>query len=88
MRNVLIIGCLLFALLFIVSCTSVPAEKQCSVDTDCVKATCCHASSAVNKQAGPDCAGQFCTAECVPGTLDCNQGDVKCVSGECKVVMK
>ncbi len=79
---------LLLLMLFAVSCSSVPLEKQCSADSDCIKASCCHASDAINKLYGPDCGGQFCTAECVPGTLDCGQGEVRCVKGGCKVLMK
>ncbi len=69
--------------LFLVSCTTVPLEKQCVVDSDCVKAECCHASGAVNKEYGPDCSNLFCTQECVPNTLDCGQGQIKCVKNEC-----
>jgi len=62
----------------------VPADKQCTVTEDCVKATCCHATGAVNN--GPDCAGVMCTTECVEGTLDCNQAEIQCVKGACTVV--
>jgi len=77
------LGILLF---FLVSC--VPAEKECSVDKDCVPATCCHASEAVNKENALKCGGMLCSAECEPGTIDCGQGEVKCVSGKCEVVLK
>ncbi|MBT4935556.1 hypothetical protein HOL21_02855 [Candidatus Woesearchaeota archaeon] len=77
---------ILIVCLFIVAC--VPAEKQCSTDTDCVKATCCHASSSVNKEFAPECQGQICTLECVEGTTDCGYGDIKCISGSCEVVLK
>ena len=81
--------CLVLISILLVSCASeIPAEKQCSVDEDCVRATCCHASDVVNKEFGPDCAGMICTADCVPGTLDCQQGEIKCLSGECSVVIK
>ena len=72
--------------LFLVACTTVPLEKQCTVDSDCVPSLCCHASDAVAKDSAPDCGGVFCTEECQPGTLDCGQGVVSCVSGECKAV--
>ncbi len=71
---------------FIFGC--VPAEKKCSSDDDCVPASCCHASEAVNKAYGPDCEGKLCTAVCEPGTIDCGQGEIRCVEGECKVVLK
>ena len=71
--------------LFLVSCT--PAEKACTADNDCVPNACCHATDAVNKENAPNCAGQLCTMECVPGTIDCNQAELRCISGECKAVM-
>jgi hypothetical protein len=73
--------------LFIVSCTAVPLEKQCAVDTDCVRATCCHAIDSVNKENAPDCSGVICTMDCVPETLDCGQGEIQCVKNECVVVL-
>lgn len=80
-----IISVLLISL-FLISCT--PAEKACTVDADCVPAACCHAVDAVNKENAPDCRGVLCTAVCEPGTLDCGQGEVKCVSGQCKAVLQ
>jgi hypothetical protein len=80
-RVMLIIG-----LLFVIACA--PSEKQCSVDTDCVQASCCHASDAVNKEFSPDCRTTLCSLECKPGTLDCGQGQVKCVNNECKAVIE
>lgn len=85
MKRILSLVLVLF-LAGVIGC--VPAEKKCSADEDCVAATCCHASEAVNKESGPDCRGQLCTAECVPETLDCGGGEIKCVEGECKVVLK
>ncbi|MEW5896958.1 MAG: hypothetical protein AB1668_04660 [Nanoarchaeota archaeon] len=84
MKKIICLGLVLFSL-FLLSC--VPAEKKCSVDSDCVQAACCHASDAVNKEYGPDCTGRICTAVCQPGTIDCGQGKIKCVKGECKAVM-
>ncbi|MBW2963602.1 hypothetical protein KY306_02400 [Candidatus Woesearchaeota archaeon] len=70
-------------------CKSAPFDdsKKCSVDSDCIAATCCHASEAVNKENAPDCSGVFCTQECVSGTIDCQQGEIKCVNGGCKVII-
>lgn len=65
----------------------VPAEKECSVDTDCVKAVCCHASDAVNVENAPDCSGILCTMDCMPETTDCGQGEIKCLKGVCEVVL-
>ncbi len=88
-------GMILFLLVgsfLLISCTtenvSIAPEKKCSLDSDCVKATCCHAKDAVNKENAPDCKGMICTTECVPETADCGQGEIKCVYGECKVVLK
>lgn len=84
MKKILVLVlCLL--LVFVVGC--VPAGKECAKDKDCVSATCCHASEAVNKEQAPDCAGILCTMECVPGTTDCGQGEIKCVKGRCEVVL-
>ena len=71
--------------LFLVSCTT--SEKSCTTDLDCVPNACCHASDTVNRENAPDCAGMLCSMECVPGTIDCGQGELKCISGECNLVM-
>ena len=84
MKKMFVLSFILLSV-FLVSCSS--SEKACSVDNDCVTATCCHASDSVNKDAGPNCAGQICTQECVPDTIDCGQGEIKCVSGSCEVVL-
>lgn len=70
---------------FITSCA--PAELQCSADSDCVPAQCCHAAGAVNKQNAPDCSRILCTLSCEPNSIDCGQGEVKCLSDKCGVVM-
>lgn len=79
-------------LLLLAACASppaaIPAEKQCSVDSDCLPAQCCHPKDAVNKNSAPNCQGLLCTQECVPNTIDCGQGEIKCMQGECKAVMK
>ncbi len=88
MKKLIIFSLLVVLTAFVASCTApVPVEKQCTVDADCERATCCHADDAVNTQFAPDCAKVLCTAECVPGTLDCQQGEIKCVVGECKAVI-
>jgi|APSaa5957512622_1039677.scaffolds.fasta_scaffold648400_1 hypothetical protein len=76
----------IFCTIFLLSCTTIPLEKQCSVDSDCVKATCCHAVDSVNKEHGPDCTGNICTLDCEPGTLDCG-GKVKCIENTCAAVI-
>ncbi|MFH0869403.1 MAG: hypothetical protein V1839_04205 [archaeon] len=60
--------------------------KACESDSDCVPAQCCHATSAVNKLYAPDCSDAVCSIECVPKTLDCGQGTVKCTNGGICVV--
>ena len=77
---------LVLVMFFLIGC--VPAEKSCTEDKDCVKADCCHASDAVNKENAPDCKGMLCTMECKPGTTDCGQGEIKCVEGSCEAVLK
>ncbi len=79
---------LIILLFFLVSCTNLPPEKQCTTASDCVPAQCCHATEAANANYAPDCTEMFCTAVCEPGTLDCGQGDIQCLSGECRVVLQ
>ncbi len=59
--------------------------KYCETDSDCVPATCCHASECMNKRYELDCSGVVCTQECVPGTIDCG-GYCKCENNNCIVV--
>lgn len=70
--------------IFLLSCT--PAEKQCSTDSDCVPNKCCGGTDGINKNYGPNCQGILCAQVCTPGTISCNQGEIKCVSGECTAV--
>lgn len=79
---------LIFSLLLITSCATVAKEKQCVVNEDCVPATCCHAKDAVNKNFKPtDCTTTMCSSNCVEGTIDCGQGLIQCIKGECKVIL-
>jgi len=73
--------------IFLSGCSSIPPEKRCSVDKDCVPAACCHATDVVNKDHAPGCKDQFCTLDCQPGTLDCGQGQMKCLQKQCTVVL-
>ncbi|HLD72741.1 MAG TPA: hypothetical protein VJA23_04085 [Candidatus Nanoarchaeia archaeon] len=75
----------LVSLFFLVSCIN--TQKSCNLDSDCVSTTCCHATDAINKEFGSNCAGQLCSQECVPETTDCGQGEIKCLENECKVVL-
>ena len=64
-----------------------PSEISCQADADCVPASCCHARGAVSKAFAPDCSETLCTQVCEPGTLDCNQGEIKCVEGRCAALI-
>lgn len=63
---------------FDVQVTDVP----CQSDADCVKDSCCHATSCVAIADAPDCSAAVCTLECRAGTMDCNGGCV-CQEGRC-----
>ena len=63
-----------------------PADNMtCEVDSDCVAAQCCHATSVVNKNFAPDCKEVACTLECRSGTLDCGYCEIKCVDKKCTI---
>lgn len=87
MKSILFLG-LIFVSLVVAGCTSVLPEKSCSIAADCVPATCCHATNAVNSDYEPDCSDVLCTAVCEPGTLDCGQGEIQCLQGVCTVVLR
>jgi hypothetical protein len=70
---------------FVTSCTQ--SINICQVDEDCVKATCCHPTNAVHKDNAPNCEGFLCTMSCEPETLDCGQGEIKCVENKCIAVI-
>ncbi len=53
---------------------------------ECVPAACCHSTSCVPADKAPDCSDLFCTQECVPGTLDCQQGSCQTVNEKCEAV--
>jgi hypothetical protein len=58
----------------------------CSVDADCVPASCCHPTSCVPAAQKPDCSGIMCTMQCAAGTLDCG-GRCACEAGSCKPIL-
>ncbi|MBU2523457.1 MAG: preprotein translocase subunit SecG [Nanoarchaeota archaeon] len=62
--------------------------KECKIDADCVKASCCHPTSCVAKESAPNCDNNLCSQECVPNTLDCGQGSCVCNQGTCGVSFK
>lgn len=81
----------IFAVIFVSILMPVqkPADQNgCTLDSDCVAAQCCHPTSAVNKKYAPDCNDVACTMECSPKTLDCGQGEIKCLEGICQAVIK
>ncbi len=81
---------LLTLLLITTACTpatTLSPETACTTDADCVPAQCCHPTSAVNKDFAPDCAGALCTLNCEPNTLDCGQGQIKCLENKCTAVI-
>ena len=60
----------------------------CKIDSDCVPAGVCHSSTCTIKANAPNTTGIFCTAVCEPGTLDCGQGECKCIKSKCAAVFK
>lgn len=64
-----------------------PKENSCEIDSDCVKASCCHATSCVNKKHAPECSAVYCTLDC-SGPLDCGRGVCGCVNNECNIITK
>jgi len=56
--------------------------EECSSNSDCVPADCCHATSCVPAGQAPDCSGVACTMDCRPGTMDC-YGGCECQSSKC-----
>ncbi len=89
MNTKLVIGVVLMFSIFLISCTpqDIPPEKLCESDDECVAASCCHSTDAVNKDHRPDCSNVFCTMECKPGTLDCGQGEIRCIDNKCTAVL-
>lgn len=92
----IIFAILLITTLLLASCGSngsgssgsnnVAQEYQCAIDSDCVAASCCHATESVNQDHAPDCSATLCTADCQEGTMDCGYAKAMCVSGACTVV--
>lgn len=84
------LGIIIFAISFsLVSCApAIDPKKSCSLDTDCFPSECCHANDSVSLENAPKCNGVLCTQECVPETIDCGQGEIRCLKGQCLVVMK
>ena len=54
----------------------------CKSDADCVKDSCCHATSCVAAANAPSCDQTMCTMDCRAGTMDC-YGGCSCREGVC-----
>ena len=75
-------------LIFIIACTpTIPNKKYCTINSDCVPSACCHANDSVNKVMAPNCKMVSCSEECAPLTIDCSQGEIKCVNNECRTMI-
>ena len=90
MNQKVVIGVVLVFSLLVLSCApeDIPPEKFCELDDECVPAQCCHPTDAVNKEHAPDCSDTFCTEVCQPNTLDCGQGEIKCIDNQCTAVIQ
>jgi len=78
----LIIVLLVFGLILFLD-TKSTIKGECSIDSDCVPASCCHPTQCVAEINKPDCSSVSCTSECAPNTLDCG-GECICNNGRCK----
>jgi hypothetical protein len=61
---------------------------DCRRDSDCVPATCCHATRCTPRAKAPACNGVMCTLDVRPGTLDmgrCVCRNAKCIADIAKV---
>ena len=66
---------------------SKPEADECTQDSDCVPATCCHATWCAPAGQGPACMDVGCQAVELPQTLDgsgaVEGGGCRCVEGRC-----
>jgi hypothetical protein len=53
------------------------AADQCTTDTDCAPASCCHSTMCVPTTSAPKCPTPNTCDPCAPFTLDCG-GSCKC----------
>jgi len=60
-------------------------NSECSVDSDCVVATCCHPDSCVSLEKKPDCKEILCSMD-LSGPLEDGTGHCGCEKGKCSVV--
>lgn len=76
---------IVFVFLLLFGCAQlkqIVKNDSCTIDSDCVPATCCHANACVNKIHAPDCTSGACTMYCEPGSIDCG-GGCSCTNGNC-----
>lgn len=57
-------------------------KAECTTDSDCIPAECCHATDCKPGTEVPECAAVLCSAICMPGTIDCG-GGCACENGKC-----
>lgn len=86
----LIVAFILLAIVIVLAVYSsktadLPPRYSCIEDSDCVPASCCHSTEAVNVYYKPDCSAVSCTASC-EGPLDCGAGKIECISNRCTIV--
>ncbi|MBN2459232.1 hypothetical protein JXB28_03015 [Candidatus Woesearchaeota archaeon] len=58
------------------------AEAECTTDSDCIPAQCCHPTTCKPGKEQPECAAVLCDMSCQPGTMDCG-GKCVCQEGKC-----
>lgn len=68
--------------------TPPPGIGECSSDSDCAPAQCCHPMSCVPVSQMPNCGGIACTMVCMPGTMDCGEGRCACINNSCGVIWR
>ena len=85
--TIFIVLLVIFIIVYQLNGRDIEPRKQCSSDQDCVPATCCHPTDAVNREFAPNCHGVFCTEVCEPNTIDCGQGEIKCIDNICQAVL-
>jgi len=61
-------------------------DYSCTKNSDCVPASCCHASSCISINNAPICSRIACSMGCKPGTMDCGQASCVCQNNKCAVV--
>ena len=92
--KILLTGILLI-LVFLIGCANdatpiVPDEPtsalSCTTDSDCVKASCCHATSCVAKEDAPNCEDTMCSLDCKVDTTDCG-GGCYCDEDKCSTIL-